>query len=77
MEVAVFFKRDRGISRTARVYFFAPLFGSGRCFRNGRRLRALRPVKHDARSESDESDHGHDDERKNAFQGCLVEEKVE
>ena len=77
MEVSVFFKRDRGISRPARVYFFATLFGSGHSFGNERRLGALRPVKHDARSESDESDHGHDDERKNAFQGCLVEEKVE
>jgi len=77
LEVAVFFKRDRGISRAADVHLFATLFGSGHCFGNGRRLRALRPVKHNARSESDESDHGHDDERKNAFQGCLVEEKVE
>ena len=77
MEVPVFFKRDRGISRAADVHFFAMLFGSGHCFRNGRRLRALRPVKHDAGSESDESDHGHDDERKKAFQVCPVEEKVE
>ena len=77
MEISVLFQRDRGISRAADVHFFGMLFGSGHCFRNGRRLRSLRPVKHDARSESDESDRGHDDERKNAFQGCLVEEKVE
>ena len=77
MEVAVFFKRDRGISRAADVHFFGMLFGSTHCFGNGRRLRALRPVKHDARSESDKSDHRYDDERKNAFQGCLAEAKVE
>ena len=76
MEVAVFFKRDRGISRPARVYFFATLFGSGHCG-NGRRLRKLGPVKYNGRAESDESDHRYDDERKNAFQGCPVEEKVE
>ena len=76
MEVAVFFKRDRGISRAADVHFFATLFGSSHCFGNGRRLRALRLVKHDARPDGHKGDDSHDDERKNAFQG-LVEEKVE
>jgi len=77
LEVPVFFKRDRGIRRAARVYFFATLFGSGHCFRNGRRLRALRPVKDHARPDGHKADDGYDDERKKAFQGCLVEEKVE
>src|SRR5437868_2004467 len=76
LEVRVFFKRNRGISRAARVYFFATLLGSDHCFGNGRRLRTLRPIKHDARSESAEADHGHDEERKNAFQGCLCRRKV-
>jgi hypothetical protein len=77
LEVPVFFKRDRGVRRAARVDFFATLSGNGLRFGNGRRLRAFCPVKHDARSKSDESDHRYDDERKNAFQGCLVDEKVE
>jgi len=76
LEVAVFFKRDRGISRAADVHFFATLFGSSHCFGNGRRLRALRPIKRNARPEGHKADDSHDDEWKKALQG-LVEEKVE
>ena len=75
LKVPVLFQCDRGIGRPTRVFFLGPLLGSGHRVGNSCRLRTLRPVKQDARSECAQSDHCYDDKRKNAFQGWVNSRK--